>query len=232
MEFAERHRWDVDVAQARKLQEELASQVDVSRPLGPWETVAAADVSYNKFDPWLAASVVVMRAGTLEVIERVGVVGEARFPYVPGLLSFRELPPVLEAFRRLRTRPDVVLCDGQGYAHPRRVGLACHLGLWIDLPTIGCAKSRLCGDYDEPGLDKGARSPLVDRGEVVGAVVRSRAKVKPLFVSPGHRCDIDGAVSVVLATSVKYRLPVPAQHAHEYVNDIRRAHGEGLPIPP
>lgn len=232
MEFAERHRWDVDVAQARKLQEELASQVDVSRPLGPWETVAAADVSYNKFDPWLAASVVVMRAGTLEVIERVGVVGEARFPYVPGLLSFRELPPVLEAFRRLRTRPDVVLCDGQGYAHPRRVGLACHLGLWIDLPTIGCAKSRLCGDYDEPGLDKGARSPLVDRGEVVGAVVRSRAKVKPLFVSPGHRCDIDGAVSVVLATSVKYRLPVPAQQAHEYVNDIRRAHGEGLPIPP
>ncbi|MHC5543073.1 endonuclease V, partial [Singulisphaera rosea] len=209
-----------------------ATQVDVSRPLGPWETVAAADVSYNKYDPWLSASVVVMRAATLEVIERVGVVGEARFPYVPGLLSFRELPPVLEAFRLLQTRPDVVLCDGQGYAHPRRVGLACHLGLWINLPTIGCAKSWLCGDHEEPGPKKGDRSPLVDRGEVVGAVVRSRDKVKPLFVSPGHLCDIDGAVSVVLATSVKFRLPVPAQKAHEFVNDIRRAHGEGLPISP
>ena len=150
-----------------------------------WATVAAADVSYNKHDPRLYAAVVVADARTFEVIERVGVVAEARFPYIPGLLSFREAPPVLEAFRRLKTRPDVVLCDGQGYAHPRRMGLACHLGLWLGFPTVGCAKSRLIGEYDEPGPTRGDRSPLVDDGETIGAVVRTRDRVKPVYVSAG-----------------------------------------------
>ncbi|MBV8268736.1 MAG: endonuclease V [Planctomycetaceae bacterium] len=232
MEFRERHSWDVDPSQARALQEALAAEVVVSTPLGPWETVAAADVSFNKYSEWLYAAVVVLRARTLELIERVGVAGAARFPYVPGLLSFREAPPVLEAFRRLQTVPDVVMCDGQGIAHPRRIGLASHLGLWLERPTIGSAKSWLWGTYDEPGPNRGDRSPLVGRGEVVGSVVRTRSRVKPVFVSPGHLCDIEGAVAVVLATSVKYRVPVPIQMAHNFVNEIRRAAVEGRPLPP
>jgi deoxyribonuclease V len=231
MEIASLHSWDVDPAGARALQTSLAAQVDVSTPLGPWQTVAAADVSYNKFSEWLYAAVVVVRAGTFDVIERVGVVGKSSFPYVPGLLSFREAPVVLDAFRKLTTRPDVVLCDGQGIAHPRRIGLASHLGLWLDLPTIGCAKSLLCGKFDEPGPTRGDRSPLVDRGEVIGSVVRTRSRVSPVYVSPGHLCDLEGAVAVTLATSVKYRLPIPARMAHDYVNDIRRAHDEGRPLP-
>jgi deoxyribonuclease V len=231
MEIASLHSWDVDPAGARALQRSLAAQVDVSTPLGPWQTVAAADVSYNKFSEWLYAAVVVVRAETLEVIERVGVVGKATFPYVPGLLSFREAPVVLDVFRKLTTRPDVVLCDGQGIAHPRRIGLASHLGLWLDLPTIGCAKSLLCGTFDEPGPERGDRSPLVDRGEVIGSVVRTRSRVSPVYVSPGHRCDLEGAVAVTLATAVKYRLPVPARMAHVFVNELRRAHDEGRPLP-
>jgi deoxyribonuclease V len=232
MEIRSLHPWDVDAAEARALQKTLAARVDVATPLGPWKTVAAADVSYNKFSEWLYAAVVVVRAGTFEVVERVGVVGKATFPYIPGLLSFREAPVVLDAFRKLNTRPDVVLCDGQGVAHPRRIGLASHLGLWLDLPTIGCAKSLLCGQYDEPGPDRGDRSPLVDRGEVIGSVVRTRSRVSPVYVSPGHLCDLEGAVAVTLATSVKYRLPVPARMAHDSVNELRRAHVEEGPTPP
>jgi len=232
MDFATLHSWDMDPTEARALQSDLAARVDVSTPLGPWQTVAAADVSYNKYSDWLYAAVVVVRAGTFEPIERVGLVGKATFPYVPGLLSFREAPVVLECFRKLTTRPDVVLCDGQGIAHPRRIGLACHLGLWLDLPTIGCAKSLLCGTFAELGPERGARSPLIDRGDLVGAVVRTRARVSPVYVSPGHRCDLEGAVAVTLACAVKYRLPVPAQLAHGYVNEMRRANDEERPSTP
>jgi deoxyribonuclease V len=232
MMFANRHSWDVTTAEARDIQLALAGQVDITSPLPSCTLVAAADVSYSKFAKWLCASVVVVRADTLELVERVGIIREARFPYVPGLLSFRETPPVLEAFEKLRARPDVVLCDGQGYAHPRRFGFACHLGLWLGIPTIGCAKSRLCGEYDEPGPERGDRSSLIDSGEVIGTVLRTRARVKPLFVSAGHRCDIESAASVVLATATPYRLPVPARHAHNYVNEIRRAATAGLPVPP
>jgi deoxyribonuclease V len=226
------HSWDVSITEARKLQESLAERVDMTTPLPPWQVLAAADVSFNKYETRLYAAVVVMRAGTFEVLERVGVAGESRFPYVPGLLSFREAPAVLEAFEKLQTPPDVVLCDGQGIAHPRRLGLASHIGLFLDLPTIGCAKSRLCGVYEEPGPRRGDRSALIDHGEVIGAVVRTKDRVQPLFVSPGNHCDMEGAVSVVLQTSTKYRLPVPARCAHAYVNEIRRAVTAGQPIPP
>jgi deoxyribonuclease V len=221
----------MDTTQARALQSALAARVDASTPLGPWQTVAAADVSYDKQSDALYAAVVVVQAGSFELIERVGLAGKATFPYVPGLLSFREAPVVLEAFRRLATLPDVVLCDGQGLAHPRRIGLASHLGLWLELPTIGCAKSLFCGTHDEPGPNRGDRSLLIDGGEVIGSVVRTRSRVKPVYVSPGHRCDLEGAIAVTLATTVKYRLPVPAQMAHAYVNELRRTAGEGRPLP-
>lgn len=227
MDFPELHGWDLDYAGARALQSELADRVDTKGKVTSWATVAAADVSYNKRDPRLYAAVIVTDARTAEVIERAGVVSDARFPYIPGLLSFREAPAVLKAFRELKTRPDVVICDGQGLAHPRRMGLACHLGLWLGLPTIGCAKSRLVGEYDEPGPARGDRSPLVDRGETVGAVLRTRAKVKPVFVSSGHLCDLESAVSVVLAATSRYRLPDVSRRAHEHVNALRRGGGTG-----
>ena len=219
------HPWDLTPAAARSLQGELARAVDTSTPLGPWRTLAAADVSFNRGSDVLYAAVVVVAAETFEVVEKVGLEAPARFPYVPGLLSFREAPALLEAFGRLKARPDVVLCDGQGIAHPRRLGIASHLGLCLDLPTVGCAKSRLCGKYDEPGPDRGDRGPLVDKGEVIGAVLRTRAGVAPLFVSPGHRCDLESAVGLVLATTRKLRLPIPARMAHEYVNEVRRGEG-------
>jgi deoxyribonuclease V len=216
------HSWDLGTAQARDLQLKLAAQVDSSRSLGPYGTVAGADVSYNLRGRWLYAAVVVVRADTLEVMDRSGVVCEVGFPYVPGLLSFRETPAVLEAFAGLKVRPDVFLCDGQGLAHPRRMGLASHLGLWLGIPTIGCAKSRLVGEYDEPGPERGAWTPLLDKGETIGAVLRTRARVKPLFVSSGHMCDLASAIAVVLATTRVYRLPVPSRLAHQYVNELRR----------
>jgi deoxyribonuclease V len=216
------HSWDLTTAQARDLQLRLAAQVDSQRDLPPYERVAGADVSYQLRGQWLYAAVVVLRAGSFEVLDRAGVIAEAKFPYVPGLLSFREAPAVIEAFGRLKTRPDVMICDGQGIAHPRRMGLAAHLGLYLGIPTIGCAKSWLHGEYQEPGLARGDWTPLTDGGETIGAVLRTRTRVKPLFVSPGHRCNLASAIGVVLATSPTYRLPVASRLAHEYVNELRR----------
>jgi deoxyribonuclease V len=190
--------------------------------LPPYETVAGADVSYNLRGKWLHAAVVVLRAVGFEVLDRAGIVAEARFPYVPGLLSFREAPAVIEAFGRLKMRPDVMICDGQGIAHPRRMGLAAHLGLYLGVPTIGCAKTWLHGDFQEPGPTRGDWMPLSDAGETIGAVLRTRTGVKPLFVSPGHRCNLASAIRVVLATSPTYRLPVASRLAHQYVNELRR----------
>jgi deoxyribonuclease V len=216
------HSWDLTTAEARDLQLRLAAQVDAARPLERYSTVAGADVSYDRRGKWLHAAVVVLRADTFELIDRSGIVAEAKFPYVPGLLSFREAPAVIAAFEALKIKPDVLICDGQGIAHPRRMGLAAHLGLYLDMPTIGCAKSWLCGDFDEPGLARGAWSPLTDGGETIGAVLRTRMGVKPLFVSSGHRCDLTSAIAVVLATAPQYRLPVTSRLAHQYVNDLRR----------
>lgn len=216
------HSWNVDPKTARALQDELASRIVADKPLSSWKKLAAADVSWNRRGLDLFAGVVVVDAETLEPIERVRLQMPVSFPYVPGLLSFREIPPLLEVFQRLRSDPDVVLCDGQGIAHPRRIGLASHLGLWLDLPTIGCAKSLLVGKYDGLGGKRGDRAPLIDRGEVVGTALRTRANVKPLFVSVGHDCDLESAVAVVLSTIRRYRHPVPARLAHHYVNELRR----------
>ena len=215
------HPWDLDAAAARELQRELAERVILDRPLAPYETIGGADVSYNKRSTTLYAAVVVLRADTLEVIDRAGVVAEAKFPYVPGLLSFREAPPVIEAFEQLSVRPEVLMCDGQGIAHPRRLGLASHLGLWLEMPTIGCAKSHLFGEHEEPGPTRGQWSPMTDGDETIGAVLRTRDRIKPLFVSPGHLCDLEGAIAAVLASTRGYRLPTTTRMAHQYVNELR-----------
>jgi len=217
------HPWTLDYHEAVAIQARLAGQVRQGPPLESAETVAAADVSGGRRGEWIAAAVVLLDATTLEVLEvrRAGMT--ARWPYVPGCLSFREIPVVLKAFGRLRRRPDVVLCDGQGRAHPRRLGLASHLGLALQVPTIGCAKSRLVGEVRRPlGRRRGSRAALMDRGERIGTVLRTRTGVKPLYVSVGHRIDLASAERWVLATATRYRLPEPSRLAHQAVTAFKK----------
>ena len=215
------HSWDLDPTQARAVQADLAPLVNRATPLPIIQTVAGADISYDRGGATLFVAVVVVDVETLKVVEKVSLAVPATFPYVPGLLSFREAPPILQAFAKLQSRPDVLITDGQGLAHPRRLGIACHLGLLLDLPTVGCAKKRLCGRYDEPGVARGDCSPLTDQGEVIGAVLRSRRAIKPLFISVGHRADLDTALALILRLTPRYRVPVPIRLAHVEVNRLR-----------
>jgi deoxyribonuclease V len=214
----ELHGWDLAPADAIAFQVELAPQVVLSGAPRDVRLVAAADVAYVERAPaWAAstarAAVVVMSYPGLDVVEHHVVQAPVSFPYVPGLLSFREIPALAAALARVESSPDLLLVDGQGYAHPRRLGLACHLGLMAGLPTIGCAKSRLCGEADEPGPERGAWSALVDGGETIGRVLRTRNGVKPLYVSVGHLIGLEAAAEWVLRLATGYRLPEPARLA-------------------
>jgi deoxyribonuclease V len=201
----------------------LAGRVVEGPPLEHAETVAAADVSAGKREEWIIAAVVVMRLPDFEVVETSEAGMRAAWPYVPGCLSFREAPVVLEAFRQLRTVPDVVLVDGQGRAHPRRLGLASHIGLALDVPTIGCAKSRLIGEIrTRLGRERGSRAALCDAGERLGTVLRTRTGTRPVYVSVGHRIDLASAERWVLATATRYRLPEPARLAHQLVTQRKK----------
>ncbi|HET6575179.1 MAG TPA: deoxyribonuclease V [Fimbriiglobus sp.] len=220
---AKLHDWNLTPKEAVALQRELAARVDTKTPLGKLDLVAGCDVSYDRGSPRMHAAIVVVRVSDLSVVESMVAHADVTFPYVPGLLSFREAPPVLAAWKRLRSEPDAVMLDAQGIAHPRRLGLACHVGLWLDRPCVGCAKSRLVGTFAEPGPAAGDTSPLTDKGEQVGVVMRTRARTKPVFVSPGHRLDLEGAVAVVRATLSGYRLPVPTRLAHVAANQARAA---------
>jgi deoxyribonuclease V len=179
------------------------------------------DVSYDKRSPWLYAGIVVLRLPDLSEVERAGVRVRATFPYVPGLLSFREAPAGLLAWAKLATRPDCLICDGHGLAHPRRLGLASHIGLWVDLPTIGCAKSLLVGTHAEPDAECGSRADLVHDGAVVGAAVRTRRGVRPVYVSVGHRVSLAVAIRTVLRCAPRFRVPEPIRQAHALVNQLR-----------
>jgi len=216
------HVWDLDAAEAVALQRELASRVDTCTPVTGCNLIAGADVSYNKFSSTFYAAVVVWRVDDNTIVERQGAVGESTFPYISGLLSFREAPILLAAFAKVQSEPDAIMLDGQGVAHPRRLGLASHVGLWLDRPCVGCAKSRLTGQYQEPDRTAGAQAWLVDRKQIVGKVVRTKTGVQPVYVSAGHRIDLDSAVRLVLMSCRGYRLPEPTRQAHLHVNVLRR----------
>lgn len=208
------HVWDVSPSEARAIQERLRPLVIMRDELGEVSRIGGIDVGFEDGGGVTRAAVVVLGFPDLTPLDRAVARRPTRFPYVPGLLSFREIPAVLDALEGLRVDPDLVICDGQGYAHPRRLGLACHLGLASGLPSIGAAKSRLIGDHAEPGREKGARTDLVDRGEVIGSVLRTRTGVQPLYVSVGHRVSLETAVAMVLACTTRYRLPETARMAH------------------
>ena len=212
MQYRSLHSWDVTPEEAREIQNRLRREVIGADRFGTINTVAGVDIGLKK-DTALA-SVVVLSFPELQVVDSEVAACPVRFPYIPGLLSFREIPPLLTAFAQLQTEPDLVIVDGQGIAHPRRFGLASHLGLILDKPTIGCAKSRLWGRYEEPGLEQGAYTHLVDKGEVIGVAVRTRANVRVVYVSVGHRISLDSARTLTLACCRGYRLPETTRHAH------------------
>jgi deoxyribonuclease V len=220
------HGWDLTPKEAVALQRELRDRVLVEHPSGPLRTVAGADISFNRFSTTIYAAIVVVDLESLETIEQRGIVTETRFPYVPGLLSFRESPALLDVWRLLERTPDAVMIDAHGYAHPRRFGIACHFGLLVDRPTVGAAKSVLVGTYDEPGIERGEWTPLVDRGETIGAAVRTKRAVKPIFASVGHRVDLDAAIELVLRSGGGYRQPEPTRRAHLLVNAMRRGESD------
>jgi deoxyribonuclease V len=226
--FTKLHEWDVSTAEARAIQSELASRVDLTDSIAVDEiaTVAGVDNTYLKANGTTSACAVVVALSfpELEVIETAVSWRPVTFPYVPGLLSFREAPAVLAACAGLAAEPDVFLFDGQGYAHPRRLGLASHLGVILDRPAIGCAKSRLIGQYEEPRREFGVWTPLLAGDEVVGAAVRTRPRHKPLFVSPGHKVSVETAVAITLACCRNGNfLPEPTRLAHEIVTRERRS---------
>ncbi len=206
--------WPTAVAEARIAQERLRDQVILEDRLGKPRLVAGVDVGFEDAGRITRAAVAVLTFPGLELHEHAVSRRETTFPYVPGYLSFREIPAVLDALEQLATVPDVVLCDGHGFAHPRRCGLASHLGILIDVPTVGVAKSRLVGFFEMPGERKGSWTPLMDDDEIIGAVLRTRTGVRPLFVSTGHRVSLETAVDLTLRCVTRFRLPETTRWAH------------------
>lgn len=223
MKFKQLHPWRVDYKKAIQIQETLKDLLILKKPHGKIRTIAGADVSYDKRSDRFFAGVVIFKLNNrLELTEEVTAMGKARFPYIPGLLSFREAPILLRAFKKLKTDPDIVLFDGQGIAHPRHFGLASHMGLVLDKPSIGCAKSRLVGEYHPVKNAAGAYSKLLYKNKVVGAVLRTKINTNPIFISPGHKINLMFAIRIALKTCCGYRIPEPIRQAHLLVNKLRR----------
>lgn len=216
------HSWRVSNRQAIAIQESLRDRIRIQPLAHPPRLVAGADVAYSRTDQKTYAAVVVVELPFMKVVEASQAICDVTFQYIPGLLTFREVPSLLVAFRRLRTQPDAVLFDGHGLAHPRRFGLACHAGLLLNVPSAGCAKSRLVGDHAKVGTTRGAVADLYWEGTKVGAVLRTRNGVKPVYVSPGHLIDIESAVTLVLSTTTRYRIPEPIRLAHQMTTAMRR----------
>lgn len=209
------------VTAATGIQQELRENIVIKERDFPIHTIAGADISFNKFSPTVYAGIVLLRFPGLQPIAYSLVKKDVLFPYVPGYLAFREVPALLLAWEQLPIKPDLLVVDGHGIAHPRRMGIAAHFGVLAQTPTIGCAKKVLCGPYEEPGLQQGAHTPLVYKNEVVGAALRTKNAVKPVFVSPGHRIDVPGAIEVITSCFGRYRIPEPTRLAHNMVNLFR-----------
>jgi len=225
MQYKNLHKWNVSPAEAIDIQKDLRKRIVVSHQPSAFKNVryiAGADISCNRLSPLGYAVVVVMRFPDLEIVEEKWVKGEVTFPYIPGLLAFREAPILLKAFEKLTIEPALIIFDGQGIAHPRGMGIASHLGIILNKPTIGCAKSKLFGTYKEPGENKGDFSYLYDNREnVIGAVVRTKSNTKPVFVSIGHKIDLQTSIKVIQQCTKNYRIPEPIRLAHNLVNRLR-----------
>lgn len=208
------HAWNLSPSEAIAVQRKLCVHLILEDRLEAVRRVAGVDVGFEEGGTVTRAAVAVLRYPELDVLETAIARRPTEFPYVPGLLSFRELPAVLEALEQLQELPDLLLCDGQGIAHPRRLGIASHLGLLVNIPSIGVAKTRLCGTHDEPPNHRGAWTPLRANGEIIGAVLRTRLGVKPLYISPGHRISLETAIHYVMNCCTRYRLPETTRHAH------------------
>ncbi|MBE0535167.1 MAG: deoxyribonuclease V [Phycisphaerae bacterium] len=223
MNLKDLHNWNLSYANARRLQAVLARKVRIGPLKRAPRSVAGIDCAFSRDKKRIGAIVVVLEYPSLKILETVSAIEDVCFPYIPGLLSFREAPVCLAAAAKLRIAPDCFLIDGQGVAHPRRLGLASHLGLFLDRPTIGCAKSRLIGTFEPPAVEKGNHTPLMDGDDTIGAVLRTRTGVKPLFVSVGHKCTLDDAIRITLACAPKYRLPEPTRLAHQAITKLKTA---------
>lgn len=219
MKYLNLHSWAVSPQKAIKIQKDLKSNVSLKKSFSKIDKIAGVDVSY--YQNKMIAGVIIFEFPNLKTIERQSFISPENFPYIPGLLTFREGPSLLAAFKKVKNEPDIILFDGQGIAHPRRMGIATHLGLFLDKPTIGCAKSRLSGEYTSIGDEKGDYVLLKEDKEILGVVLRTRKRVKPIFVSPGHKIDLPNSIEITLKCTGKYRVPIPVRDAHIFVNQIR-----------
>jgi deoxyribonuclease V len=217
------HKWDLSYSQARELQTQLAKRVEFKPIAGNPKLIAGLDCAFSKDGQKIIACVVVLTFPNFELIETKNSVHKVNFPYIPGLLSFREAPACIAAVKKLKNEPDIFMVDGQGIAHPRRLGIAAHLGLFFDKPTIGCAKSRLIGTFEDVPAEKGFYSFLKDGDEIIGTVLHTRTKVKPVFVSVGNKCLLEDAIELVLRCTTKYRLPEPTRLAHQFVTKLKKS---------
>ena len=216
------HAWDLPAADAIALQKELKSRLQL-RPLAQSpRLIAGADLSFDKGSDTVYAGIVVLSLPELRIVEERGLQTMAPFPYVPGLLSFREAPAILEVWDKLENKPDLLVTDGQGIAHPRGFGIASHLGLWLEIPTVGCAKTLLCGKFEPPDETRGARAPIIYKNQTIGAALRTKTRVSPVYVSPGHLIDLESSIQLMLDCDGGYRIPEPTRRAHLFVNRLRR----------
>jgi deoxyribonuclease V len=247
MQYRKLHEWDLSRSEAVELQKRLRKEVRIEPLKQAPHTVAGCDISFNKFSDTVYAGIVVLRLPELEIVDQAIAITTVNFPYIPGLLSFRETPALLEAWEKLKTAPDVVILDGQGVAHPRRFGIACHFGLLTGTPALGCAKTVLVGKYDEPAREAGNYSLMTHKEETVGAAVRTKNGVAPVYISVGHLIDLPGAIDLALScvkgyspagpggnlfdtgppSKSKYRIPEPTRQAHLLVNALRRGEISG-----
>jgi deoxyribonuclease V len=222
MKFTRLHQWTTDIKEAARIQDNLSHFIEVKPSKKEYSLIAGADTAYSKKDNSVFAAVVVMRFPELVTVDRARAQTMANFPYQPSYFAFREGPVLIKAMQRLTVSPDVIMFDAHGIAHEKGIGMASHLGLMLDVASIGCAKKSLIGDYDEPANEMNATSPLNLKGRQVGTIIRTRVDVKPLFVSIGHKIDLETALELVIAATRGYRLPEPMRVAHILSNKMRR----------